>query len=996
LLRLRDRSSPVTDQSFAKTITIHKAPVKGKRGALEETATDVLTSRANGSSEAARRLLDRDEELLRIDGAIASAALGRGSFVVVEGRPGLGKSCLLEATVEIAAAAEVAVLGARGSDLEADFPFDLALQLFEPRLRGASAEDLALLFAGSASLARPLFGAPGPAPDRTGDGSLLHGLYWLAANLAERSPTVVVIDDVQWADRQSLEFLLYLLQRIEELPIVVVLALRRQRAPRLGELTAKLLDHPSSQVLSLAPLSEPAVAEFLARTLSEVAPEFGAACATATGGNPLLLRELCSALRAEGVEPGADAVGKIPELDYGTVNRWIRQRLARVGTDATRLSAAVAALGAGAMPSDAAALAGLDPAAAAAAADRLADADLLAAGERLEFVHPIVRWAVYATLSGAERARIHRAAAERFQAAGATVDRVATQLRSTPTVGEPWALEVLRRAADEARSRGAPEAAAAYLRRALEEPMDKRARAGVLVALGTAEATVGEARAQERLTHALELVDAPESRARIFHDLGRTLGARGDLVDAGRAFRRGLDALGDDAPRSPLAAQLEGELLTIGLFDPVNRETVAPAVRVVLERPPARPLPENPSLLAALALARSFAGESESEVRELVARATERGLLVGEPLDPAVFAAAQALGAADEIEQEHRVLNAAIEDARRRGSVMAFATASYLRSWPNYFAGRLADAVADVQHAFDSTRYGWEMYLPAASAFLSHTLIERGEFEKAAAVIEKIDAGRWAGTSHWAYVLDARGRLLLLQDEPARALEDLLECGRLLLDEVLAPNPAIIPWRSRAALAAARLGDRDQARELALEEVRLARRFGARRPIGMALRALGQVEEGETAVEIIRESTAILADSPSRLEHLRSLVYLGGALRRVGDVHEARECLLEGLATAEEMAAGGLAGRARKELLGVGVVARHDTPTGLRTLTPSQQRVVQMAARGMTNREIAEALFVTIKAVEWHLTRSYSELGIRSRRELGDVLGPAAEEPVEG
>jgi DNA-binding CsgD family transcriptional regulator len=203
-------------------------------------------------------------------------------------------------------------------------------------------------------------------------------------------------------------------------------------------------------------------------------------------------------------------------------------------------------------------------------------------------------------------------------------------------------------------------------------------------------------------------------------------------------------------------------------------------------------------------------------------------------------------------------------------------------------------------------------------------------------------------------------------------------------------NPAFIPWRSAAALSLAELGRRDEARELAADEVRRAESFGAPRAIGIALRAQALVGPGAQRAKTLAAALEVLAGSAARLEHARVLVDLGATLRAAGQRTAAREPLLDGLALAARCGARTLEHRARAELGTVGVRPRTAEHTGADSLTPSERRVVELAAAGGTNREIAQGLFVTEKTVETHLGRAFRKLDISSRRQLPDVLAHAA------
>jgi DNA-binding CsgD family transcriptional regulator len=235
------------------------------------------------------------------------------------------------------------------------------------------------------------------------------------------------------------------------------------------------------------------------------------------------------------------------------------------------------------------------------------------------------------------------------------------------------------------------------------------------------------------------------------------------------------------------------------------------------------------------------------------------------------------------------------------------------------------------------------------------------------------------------FLLHSRGRLRLARGETREGLADLLECGSRL-EAWEACNPGLIAWRSQAALALESLGDHDEALRLAQREVALAREFESQRELGIALRALGLIQQGDRGVELEREAVEVLSQSFAVLEHARALTDLGGMLRRRGRRSDARDPLRKGLDIAHRMGARALASRAHAELLAAGARPRRLTLSGAEALTPRQRKVAELAANGLTNREIAASLFVTEKTVEFHLSNAYSALSIGSRAELAGAL----------
>jgi DNA-binding CsgD family transcriptional regulator len=233
---------------------------------------------------------------------------------------------------------------------------------------------------------------------------------------------------------------------------------------------------------------------------------------------------------------------------------------------------------------------------------------------------------------------------------------------------------------------------------------------------------------------------------------------------------------------------------------------------------------------------------------------------------------------------------------------------------------------------------------------------------------------------------DSARRLRLLRGDLAGGLEEMLQAGRLF-EEVGSWNPAFIAWRSPAALALLQLGRGDEGGPLVEEELELARTWGAPRALGAALRAAGLIEGGERGLALLEEAVEVLSESPAKLEHAKARTELGAALRRANRRSEAREQLRQGLELATICGAVSLAERAETELLATGARPRRIALSGVESLTPSERRVAEMAAEGPTNREIAQALFVTQRTVEVHLTSIYRKLAISSRSQLAAALG---------
>ena len=187
-----------------------------------------------------------------LEAMLAAARDGDGRLVVVEGSAGIGKTRLLAETGELAEVGGFEVLTARGGELEGEFAFGIVRQLFEAPLAAATPELRAELLAGAAGLSASLFAsAPTTASGEAVESSfaMLHGLYWLTANFASRTPTLLVVDDLHWADEPSLRWLHYLSRRLEGLPVLLLVGTRPPEQANLPVLVGELLADPGGVVM---------------------------------------------------------------------------------------------------------------------------------------------------------------------------------------------------------------------------------------------------------------------------------------------------------------------------------------------------------------------------------------------------------------------------------------------------------------------------------------------------------------------------------------------------------------------------------------------------------------------------------------------------------------------------------------------------------------------------------------------------------------------------
>lgn len=850
-------------------------------------------------------LLDREGELRELQRALAGARAEKGQLVLIEGPAGLGKTSLLRASFDAAAEMGFTVLRARASELERNFPYGCVRQLLEPFVSRASAAERERLFDGAAVLAMPLF-APRASPvpvqsESSSDSafSVLHGLYWLLNNLARAKPVALCVDDLQWSDTESLRFLSYLAPRLDGLALAVLASVRSHEnvTPDLAHLSSA----PETKVLRPEPLSLAACATLCEQRLgSNVDEDFVAACHGATGGNPFYLETLLREAQDRRFLTETREAARVRRFGPGAVARAVLLRLSSAPASATTLVRAIAVLGNGASVTEAARLAELPEEEAARAADLLVTLSILKQGEGLEFAHPIVRQAVYDDIGSHARARAHARAAQILISGGASDERVATQLAQAEPAGDASRVELLRRVAAGALSRGAPAAAISWLQRALVEPPSPEARAEVQLDLGSAELRLAMPDAMEHLSAAMadlreprllsfaarqlanafaatgnadQAIDVLESAIAVVHPQDPELALILEAEFAAKAQQAGREArarararlaryeqTSGDGPRPargewPADRELEplaGDgVRPVGGDRPAGRQLEPPTASVVRIAGNALGLGRTPGerlVFASLAFERARASEKASDAVSHIERALDEGGWFGERQPDVVgpfYALVIGLLSTDALDLGRRYLERALTQARARASVPAIAFLTAHRGWFFLRAGGVAEAEADAREALDllgahDIRLGKHFAL----ALLIETLIENGQLDAAATALREnaLEAQIPAGLAY-NLLLEARGALRIARGEARAGFDDLIEFGRR--DELWGgANPLASRWRSRACLALAALGDTESARHMALEELDRARRWGAASSIGVALRAKALVEAG--------------------------------------------------------------------------------------------------------------------------------------------------------
>ncbi|MGC0417810.1 ATP-binding protein [Embleya sp. AB8] len=887
------------------------------------------------------KLPGRALELRVLAEAVGAAGEGRGRVVVLSGEAGIGKTTLLRYAGELGRAAGARVLWANASALEREFAFGVARQLL-PNLDGAVLK---------AKVEDPF--------------EAIQALSSGIREIASAGPVLLVVDDLQWADAASLRFLNYVATRIDTLP-VTVLAGRRLDDPRDEPLVAELTAR-AAQVW-VAPLDAGDVAELAGRTFGEEVDDgFARACHAASGGNPFLVTQALAVLRERGVRPTRDAIPDVTTVTSQAVVDCTASRL-RAVAGALELAQALTVTGDHGSLELAVEVAGLTTDRAASALDALLHGRMVKyEQDEIVFVHSIIASAVAATLNPLRTRALHFTAAEFGHRHFRSTERIAAHLLQAGPPREDWQIDVLAEAAAGSHRVGAFESAATLMKHALSAPsLPKGTRLRLRAGLGAALIVDDPVAAREALVELLPLTSG-DLYAQVASDLLlATLNTQG--------FSAGTKVMGavidkvaghDPAATLPLIARSMGA----GWLSDGPVRAILDRVETVAD---AHPHGRAIVCAARAQLAGEIASDAEACAVE-AARALDLFWGAGEPeaADMHIqYGAVQGLLTSERFADALAWTARAEELAARRGWPVVLRGTAWVRFMCAMLAGHTDDALAaarDVEEPQAAPGSGRPIF--HAGGFVAGALLAAGRLDEAEKALGALAFGELRSTDQFV-VAGTRAGLRLAQHRWEEALSDALMCGRLLPETV--DNPLVVPWRSLGALAAYGLGDVAQARRLADDELRPARRWGTPHALGVTLSAAGIVH-GDTA--LLREAVDLTRDTPARSALVRALLAL-----------DEPDGLAEALRIAEQYGMGLFVPALREALRAHG---RRPGSRPATALTRSEHTVADLAARGLTNAAISGRLHLAPRTVEQHLTRTYRKLGIAGRTELAPAMRAA-------
>lgn len=885
-----------------------------------------------------------------------------------------------------------AVVSASGDAMESGFAFGVVRQLFEHLVLSAE-ETPGPLLSGRADEAVSLLTGRGQqqdigVPPGGDEDELLRSLYWLAVSLSAKRRLLLVVEDLQWADSPSLRWLHFLLRRMGNLPLVVLASLGPEAAGDGAE-TAAAVAQLFRHQLTLRPLDEDAVTAVATNLLgTEVPPSFSAACRTATGGNLFLLNSLLRTVRAAGPPFEALTTGELTRCTPAGVGRAVHGLIKNCGSDALAVAQALVVLDGSADIVLLAGVAALTEGDAQDTVQGLVRAGLMTcAHEEVAFASPLLASAFAEEVVPSRRQELHARAARLLLAQDAPLKEVAAHFCQAP-LGVPGAADVLQAAASLARQDSRPHDAITLFRRALREELDDGSRATSLIGLGRAELTFSLPDAINHLRRGLELSRDTTEQTAAARALSRALCTLDRYSEALAVLRS------TSADLRPVDAVHALELEVDFLYGSVSLPGTAASVRSRLHElriSDAENSTAEPPLAALLSLRAVMTGEEPQQVVSMARLALDRGMCPDEE-STVYLGAIIALGAAGEAELGLSYANAAVDEARTRGSALAYAHAVSARAAMRIRLGQVHECRADAQATLEALgEIGVDRANArsvAAAGALVDALTKQGELAEAARLEREWLIGDLPG--HWIndHVLLSRGRLRLAQGHTREALADFLLSGHRTAARGLS-GAGVLAWRSQAALAHAALGEHEAALALAREELSLARQWGVPQFEGIALRALGLVTGGAEGLAMLHRAVGMLEGTTAKYDYAQAAADFGAQARAAGDLTRARTHLQQAVSVAHEIGATAVADAALAELRALGDRPRGPAFRGVDALTPTERRVADLAAQGMTNRAIASHLFVGLRTVEVHLTNVYRKLGIDGRPGLAEALARA-------
>ncbi|KQV13360.1 MULTISPECIES: AAA family ATPase [unclassified Kitasatospora] len=961
-------------------------------------------------------LRERDEELRTAEQALdrlcqdfEAGGTEIGELLVYASPAGLGKTAVMDHVRRLAKLRKTCtVLSGRGGERQIKEPFHVLKQLLLPVLGDLTEAERIEVFGGWYGIVGPAIGLVPPSGEveQLDPQGVRDGLDYVLTQLApRRAPLVMMVDDLHWADQESLTWLASFAVRSRHLPVLLVFA-HRNEFEEEGRSLQQQIESQATRRHVLRPLNPASVTELVRTELGPEAEDlFCRQVWAVTRGNPYDVAVLLREVREQQLEPFEENVQQLHDLAAAAKGMTMDYWLEKLGPRVIRFAWACALLGTDIKQNLAAVICAQSPAEAEESVRQLRRHHVLTTGPngRLDFVHPVIGTSIYQTMPPNTRTGMHGIAATAIENSGGSLLDASRHLLETHPEGDDLMVHKLRQAATEHLAIGAPEAALRCLQRALYEPPDEDVRAEVLYEAGSAALLTDPLATVHQLKQALALEPglSPEKRVDATFRLSEVLAHSGELIEAAEVCRieaertaPGTDRLRLEALHFMWIAWQRDEA-----DGPERSRRLAElGGRISGQRTPER------AVYTLRAWDLTLRGEPAGRALGFVEQATDAGRLpegLGWRNTTWGFELPAIIGLTytytDQLNSAEKLFAEAITEFEVAGWSGAHRGFSYfLMGLVRFRRGLLAEAEDFLRRGLRlSERIAPDLPLQwDVVGVLCDTLLARGRVGEAWELAQKY---RFAPPYHpTAMVLpDAPtlyGKLLLAKGDRAGAIEVFRSVGAQL-DKRGWFNPVWAPWAGQLALALA--SDRpEEAREMAAQAVERAEKFGTASARGTALRIQAAVSDGQVAVALLEESVNLLTQSPVSYELACSLVDLGSALARTGRLTEAAEYFYQGIELAQNCGAESLVAQARRELARTGLRPNRLRTLSKESLSQHERKVAELAAKGVPPQRIADQLNVQLSLVHRRLAAVHRKIGTGPEG-LAEALGLPRPEPED-
>jgi DNA-binding CsgD family transcriptional regulator len=907
------------------------------------------------------QLAEREAEFTLLNAMLTDSEYGLGRIALMTGPAGSDKSRILNLFADSAVKAGATRLSATCLPNEQNISLGVIHQVSQSLSAALGEVPPALQLLQEAAFNA---GPSGIRPEDLNWIAVTHGLWETIVNHAQRSVVLITIEEVQYADAVSLDILFHFINRLHSANVFIVFSVNEGPNGVPPRIQSDLIHHPQCQRIKVSPYSPAAVSRLAAAQLGLPAHHpLALEIHQVSGGNALLVRSL--------IEDQLNA-GYIDELAVSDgFSGSVRALVNRIGPTPQRILRAAAVLDASASPSLLAEMLRVKEPTVTVTLEWLSEIGLL--GET-GFRHPAAKEAVLDSIEPEALRELHGRAARLLHTLGQQPTVIADHLLAAGTMYEPWALDVLREAADQAIATDAYELAVSYLRHAADMCSGDDERIPVTLALAKATWRINPSIATTYTPALVRAARAKRLRARDVHWVLMSMLWHGQQDEAMELFPLVERAENEEAHESetvPGWRQAAGHWLA---------STHPPLLHRLSGSYRPAPLREGSEgyarTIAGLAgtLHDGEADEALNTAEKVLHSVQLEGCNI-ELVEAALFS----FFYSDRIQEAAQLAEGLSALAERRSSPTWVSVLAAFRAHIAERRGELMEAVHYGKLSLETLpprSLGVLAALPLASLIEAHT--EMGQYEEAEQYLRYPLPEAVYQTRYGLHYLFARGHYRVAVGEAHAGLADFLKCGTLMRTWEV-DTPLLIPWRLGAAGVSVVLKNNARARKYL--ELHQAHPYGhSPRIRGFALMVLASTEEVGRRPKLLRKAVDVLQESGHKMELAHALARLSHSLAALGERDKARLIGQQADRVGERCHAEPLRKSVADTFVNGFTAVSADEDQN--ALSPAEYRVASMAALGYTNREIAKRAHITISTVEQHLTRIYRKLGVRSRNEL--------------